>query len=159
LVKRASCPVLSYSVVSLEDAVGYSGSNLQHHMRSPRRPAHLLIRTHPAMKQPLHGAFARRCRNWLRSVTCRRIVDDQFRLPIQLRLKPAQKFDHLAPRSHPQATGLSRVPDPGRLYPGGRGPPLLRTKLECGGAIMQEGQRVAPFRRRPCVLILVTEII
>ena len=58
--KRASCPALSYSVVSLEGAVRYGGSNLQHHMRSPRRPAHLLIRGHPAMKQPLHGAFGHR---------------------------------------------------------------------------------------------------
>ena len=47
--KRASCPALSHSVVSLEGAVRYGGSNLQHHMRSPRRPAHLLLRAHPAM--------------------------------------------------------------------------------------------------------------
>jgi hypothetical protein len=55
--KRASCPALSYSVASLEGAVRYGCSNLQHHMCSPRRPAHLLIRGHPAMKEPLHGAF------------------------------------------------------------------------------------------------------
>ena len=55
--KRASCPALSYSVVSLEGAVRYGGSNVQHHMRSSRRPAHLQIRGHPAMKEPLHGAF------------------------------------------------------------------------------------------------------
>jgi hypothetical protein len=94
--KRASCPALSYSVVSLEGAVRYGGSNLQHNMRSPRRPAHLLIRAHPAMKQPLHGAFGRRRRYWLRVVTRRRIVDDQFRLPGHVRLKTTQEFSHLA---------------------------------------------------------------
>ena len=94
--KRASCPALSYSVISLEGAVRYGGSNLQDHMRSPRRPALLLIRAHPAMKQPLHGAFGRRRRYWLRVVTRRRVVDDQFRLPGHLRLKTTQVFNHLA---------------------------------------------------------------
>ena len=91
--KRASCPVLSYSVVSLEGAVRYGGPNLQHHMRSPRRPAHLPIRGHPAMKQPLHGAFGRRRRYWLRVVTRRRVVDDQFRLPGHVRLETTQEFN------------------------------------------------------------------
>jgi hypothetical protein len=95
--KRASCPALSYSVVSLEGAVRYGGSNLQHHMRSPRRPAHLLIRAHPAMKQPLHGAFRRRRRYWLDVVTRRRVVDDQFRLPGHVRLKTTQEIKN--PRS------------------------------------------------------------
>jgi hypothetical protein len=94
--KRASCLALSYSVVSLEGAVRYGGSNLQHHMRSPRRPAHLLIRAHPAMKQLLHGAFGRRRRYWLCVVTRRRVVDDQFRLPGHVRLKTTQEFNHLA---------------------------------------------------------------
>jgi hypothetical protein len=90
--KRASCPAFSDSVVSLEGAVRYGGSNLQHHMRSPRRPAHLLIHAHPAMKHPLQGAFGRRRRYWLRVVTRRRVVDDQFRLPGHVRLKTAQEF-------------------------------------------------------------------
>ena len=88
--------MLSYSVVSLEGAVRYGGSNLQHHMCSPRRPAHPLIRAHPAIKQPLHGAFGRRRRYWLRVVTRRRVVDDQFRLPGHIRLKTTQEFNHLA---------------------------------------------------------------
>ena len=95
---RASCPALSYSVVSLEGAVRYGGSNLQHHMRSPRRPAHLLIRGHPAMKQPLHGAFRRRRRYWLRVVTRRRVVDDHCRLPGHVRLQATQECTHLGHR-------------------------------------------------------------
>jgi hypothetical protein len=48
------------------------------------------------MKQPLHGAFGRRCRYWLRVVTRRRVVDDQFRLPGHVRLKTTQELNHLA---------------------------------------------------------------
>ena len=62
----------------------------------PGRPAHLLVRAHPAMQQPLHGAFGRRCRYWLRIETRPRVVDDQFRRPSHVRRKTAQEFNHLA---------------------------------------------------------------
>jgi len=78
---------LSDSIAPLEGAVRYSGSNLQHHMCSARRPAHLLIRAHPAMNQPLHGAFCRRRRYWLGVVARCRIVDDQCR-PARPRRSP-----------------------------------------------------------------------
>src|SRR5580693_201048 len=79
--ERASCPALSDCIVSFEGAVRDSGSNPQHHVRSLWRPAHLLTRARPAMKQPLHGAFGRRRRYWLRVVTRSRVVEDHYRLP------------------------------------------------------------------------------
>jgi len=37
-------------------------SNLEHQMGTTWRPAHLLVPSHPAMQQPLHGTFSRRGR-------------------------------------------------------------------------------------------------
>ena len=75
--ERASCPALSDCIVSFEGAVRDRGSNPQHHVRSPWRPAHLLARAHPTMNQPLHGAFRRRRRYWLRVVTRRRVATNR----------------------------------------------------------------------------------
>jgi hypothetical protein len=50
------------------------------------------------MKPPLHGAFRRRCRYWLRVVTRRRVVDDHCRLPGHVRLQATQECTHLARR-------------------------------------------------------------
>jgi hypothetical protein len=94
----ASRPALSDCAVSFECAVRDSGSNPQHHVRSPWRPAHLLTRAHPAMKQPLRGAFCRRRRYWLRVVTRCRVVDDHCRLPGHVRLQATQECTHLARR-------------------------------------------------------------
>ena len=94
--ERAWCPAFSDCIVSFEGAVRDSSSNPQHHVRSPWRPAHLLTRAHPAMKQPVHGAFRRLRRYWLRVVTRRRVVDDHCRLPGHVRLQATHECTHLA---------------------------------------------------------------
>jgi Transposase len=58
--KRASCAALSESTVSLEGAVRCGGSNFQHHMRSPRRPPHLLPRGPAEISSPIDLATLRR---------------------------------------------------------------------------------------------------
>ena len=102
--ERASCPTLSDCIVSFEGAVRDSGSNPQHHVRSAWRPAHLLTRAHPAMKQPLHRAFRRRRGCWLRVVT-RRVVDDHCPLPGHVQSPRPRK-------SAPTLPAVARAADP-----------------------------------------------
>ena len=79
--KRTPGPALRGGMVLIERAVHHRGSDLEHQMRSPRRPAHLLLRAHPTVQQPLHRTLCGRCRYWFVASPGRRIVDDQLGLP------------------------------------------------------------------------------
>jgi hypothetical protein len=45
------------AVIRVERAVDDRCPDLKHQVRAAWRPAHLLLRPHPAMQQPLHGAL------------------------------------------------------------------------------------------------------
>jgi len=63
--KRPAGPLLGGDMVLGKGAIRNGSSDLQHPMRPPRRPAHLLVGTHPAVQQPLHRALCGRRRDRL----------------------------------------------------------------------------------------------
>ena len=48
------------AVIVVEGAVDDCGADLKHQKSATGRPPHLLLRPHPAVQQPLHGALRRR---------------------------------------------------------------------------------------------------
>ena len=56
-----------------------------------RGPTHLLVVAHPTVQQPLHRALRGRRRDRLVAALCRRIIDDQVRLPGDVGLEPSQQ--------------------------------------------------------------------
>ena len=65
-------------------------------MRSPRRPAHLLLRAHPTVQEPLHRTLCGRRRYWFVASPGRRIVDDQLGLAGHVCLEVTKYPRHLA---------------------------------------------------------------
>jgi len=66
------------AVIRVERAVDDGCPDPEHQMSTTRRPARLLARSHPAMRQPLHRTLGRRGRQWLVIQPRRRIIDDQI---------------------------------------------------------------------------------
>ncbi len=64
------------NVVTFECSVHDSSANLEHQVRSSRRPAHLLFCRHPSMEQPMDRAFGWRRRDWLTRTPCGGIIDN-----------------------------------------------------------------------------------
>ena len=94
--KRSPGPAFGDGVVPVERAVYRGGSYFQHQMGAPRRPAHLLLRVHSAVREPLHRALGDRRRNrFFASAGCG-VVDDDVGLSGYVGLEIAQKARHLA---------------------------------------------------------------
>ncbi len=66
-------------------------SGLEHQVRAPRRPAHLLVGAHPAVQLPLHRALRGRRRDRLVAPSSSRIADDQAGVPQHVRPKAAKQ--------------------------------------------------------------------
>ena len=96
--KRAAGPTFGHGMVSVERAVYAGGSDFQHQMSAPQRPAHLLLGIHSPMQQPLHRALCdRRGNRFFASAGCR-IVDDDVGLAGHISFEIAQQARHLACR-------------------------------------------------------------
>src|SRR5208283_5890949 len=81
MAKRATGPSLSGRVVLVEGPVDDRGADLEHQMRSSRRPTHLLVGAHPQVQQPLHRALRGRRRDRLVVSPGSGVIDDQTGLP------------------------------------------------------------------------------
>src|SRR4051812_23679287 len=84
-------PPLSGGMVLGKGIVRNSGADLQHAMGASWGPTHLLVGAHPTVQQPLHRALRGRRRDRLVAALCRRIIDDQVRLPGDVGLEPSQQ--------------------------------------------------------------------
>src|SRR5215207_5708767 len=82
-------PPLGGGMVLGKGVVRNSGADLQHAMGASWGPTHLLVGAHPTVQQPLHRALRGRRRDRLVAALCRRIIDDQVRLPGDVGLEPA----------------------------------------------------------------------
>ena len=69
------------AVILVKCAVDDGGADLKHQMSATGRPPHLLLRPHPAVQQPLHGALRRRREERLVVQLRRRVIDDQIGEP------------------------------------------------------------------------------
>ena len=84
-------PPLGGGMVLGKSIVRNSGADLQHAMGASRGPTHLLVGAHPTVQQPLHRALRGCRRDRLVAALCRRIIDDQVRLPGDVGLEPSQQ--------------------------------------------------------------------
>ena len=84
-------PPLSGGMVLGKGIVRNSSADLQHAMGASWGPTHLLVGAHPTVQQPLHRALRGRRRDRLVAALCRRIIDDQVRLPGDVGLEPLQQ--------------------------------------------------------------------
>src|SRR5271166_7094207 len=77
MAKRAAGPSLSGRVILVEGPVDDRGADLEHQMRSSRRPTHLLVGAHPPVQQPMHRTLGGRRRIKLEVSPGGGIIDDQ----------------------------------------------------------------------------------
>ena len=95
MAKRATGPSLSGRVILVEGPVDDRGADLEHQMRSSRRPTHLLVGAHPPVQQPLHRTLGSRRRYWLVVSPGGGIIDDQTGLPGYVSLEATKHACHL----------------------------------------------------------------
>src|SRR5271166_1332675 len=95
VAKRATGPSLSGFVIRVEGPVHDGGSDLEHQMRSSRRPRHLLVGAHPPVQQPLHRTLGGRRRYRLVGSPGGGIIDDQTGLPGYVSLEATKQAYHL----------------------------------------------------------------
>src|SRR5271166_5806673 len=95
MAKRATGPSLSGRVILVEGPVDDRGADLEHQMRSSRRPTHLLVGAHPAVQQPLYRTLGGRRRYRLVVSPGGGIIDDQTGLPGYVSLKATKHACHL----------------------------------------------------------------
>ena len=81
MAKRATGPSFSGRVIRVEGPVDDRGADLEHQMRSSRRPTHLLVGAHPPVQQPLHRTLGGRRRYRLVVSPGGGVIDDQTGLP------------------------------------------------------------------------------
>src|SRR5271165_672906 len=95
MAKRAAGPSLSGRVILVEGPVDDRGADLEHQMRSSRRPTHLLVGAHPPVQQPMHRTLGGRRRYWLVVSPGGGIIDDQTGLPGYVSLEATKHACHL----------------------------------------------------------------
>src|SRR4051794_639791 len=96
MAKWATGPSFGGRVIRIEGPVHDGGSDLEHQMRSSRRPTHLLVGAHPPVQQSLHRALGGRRRYRLTASPGGRVIDDQTRLPGNVSLEATKHTCHLA---------------------------------------------------------------
>ena len=84
-------PCFGNGAIVFEGSVHHRAPNLEHQVRTTRRPTHLLLGIHPAMEQPLHGAFGNRSRDWLLTPSGCCIIDDDIGLTADIGFEVAQQ--------------------------------------------------------------------
>src|SRR5271165_494696 len=98
MAKRAAGPSLSGRVVLVEGPVDDRGADLEHQMRSSRRPTHLLVGAHPPVRQPMHRSLGGRRRYWLVVSPGGGIIDDQTGVAGYVSLEATKHAGHLTRR-------------------------------------------------------------
>ena len=94
MAKRATGPSFSGRVILVEGPVDDRGADLEHQMRSSRRPTHLLVGAHPPVQQPLHRTLGGRRRYRLVVSPGGGVIDDQTGLPGYVSLEATKHACH-----------------------------------------------------------------